>query len=176
MFDPLEETSTAIAWISFPSLPPNFFVEEAIFSLAAAVGKPLQVDLATKNQTRPSCARVKVEVDLLSEFPKRINVGLRRQSGKICEKWIKIKYDYVPKYCQSCKIQGHNEQQCYIIHPELYPKEGGESGGKKNKEEELHDGDAIQKKKSAEHNDNKDQEQFKAQRQKNGAGWRRKVK
>lgn len=54
--------------ISFPSLPPNIFREEVIFSLAAAVGKPLQVDMATKNKTRPSCARVKVEVDLLGEF------------------------------------------------------------------------------------------------------------
>ncbi|KAH0743368.1 hypothetical protein KY290_031361 [Solanum tuberosum] len=41
MFDPEEETSTAMAWISFPSLPPNFFVKEAVFSLAVAVGKPL---------------------------------------------------------------------------------------------------------------------------------------
>ncbi|KAK4726324.1 hypothetical protein R3W88_031241 [Solanum pinnatisectum] len=60
MFNPEEETSTTIAWISFPSLPPNFFGKEAVFSLAAVVGKPLQVDMATKNQTRPSCARVKV--------------------------------------------------------------------------------------------------------------------
>lgn len=65
MFDPKEETTTAVAWISFPSLPPNFFGKEAIFSLAKVVGKSLQVDMATKNQTRPSCARVKVEVDLL---------------------------------------------------------------------------------------------------------------
>lgn len=104
MFDPMKETSTPIAWISFPSLPPNFFVKEAIFSLAAAVGKPLQVDLAIKNQMRPSCARVKVEVDLLREFPKRINMRLRRHSGEICKKWIKIKYDYVPKYSKNRKI------------------------------------------------------------------------
>ncbi|XP_055823094.1 expansin-A26-like [Solanum dulcamara] len=74
----------AIGWISFPSLPPNFFGKESVFSLAAAVGKSLQVDLATRNQTRPSYARVKVE----SEFPKRINVGLRKQSGEICYKWL----------------------------------------------------------------------------------------
>ncbi|KAH0761354.1 hypothetical protein KY290_017427 [Solanum tuberosum] len=53
MFDPEEETTIAIAWISFPALPPNFFGRETIFSLAAAVGKPLQVDMATRNQTRP---------------------------------------------------------------------------------------------------------------------------
>ncbi|KAG5577076.1 hypothetical protein H5410_057210 [Solanum commersonii] len=75
-----EETSIAIAWISFPSLPPNFYGKEAIFSLTAVVGKPLQVDMATRNKTRPSCARVKVEVDLLGEFPRRINIGMRMKT------------------------------------------------------------------------------------------------
>lgn len=48
MFNPDEETSLAIVWISFPSLPPNSFGEDTIFSLAAAVGKPLHVDLVKK--------------------------------------------------------------------------------------------------------------------------------
>ncbi|XP_049399858.1 uncharacterized protein LOC125863933 [Solanum stenotomum] len=78
MFNPEEETTTAIAWISFPSLLPNFFGNETIFSLVAAVGKPLKVDMATRNQTRPSRARVKVEVDLMKEFSKRIKIGMRK--------------------------------------------------------------------------------------------------
>lgn len=61
----------AIAWISLPSLSPNFFGKDAVFSLAAIVGKPLQVDLEMKNQTRPSYARVKVEVDLLRNSPNK---------------------------------------------------------------------------------------------------------
>ncbi|XP_049394640.1 uncharacterized protein LOC125858913 [Solanum stenotomum] len=121
MFDPEEETSTTIAWISFPSLPPNFFGNETLFSMAAAVGKPLQVDMAMKNKTRPSCARVKVEVDLLSELPKRISIGMRQPNGNVQEKWIKIKYDYIPKYCTTCMIQGHDEKQCYVNHPDLHP-------------------------------------------------------
>ncbi|WMV42195.1 hypothetical protein MTR67_035580 [Solanum verrucosum] len=103
-----------------------------MFSLASAVGKPLQVDLATQNKTRPSCARVKVEVDLLGEFPKRINLGMRMKMGEVMEKWIRNNYDYVPKYCKFCKLQGHNEKECVIIHPELYPKE-------ENKKEETSD-------------------------------------
>ncbi|KAG5585127.1 hypothetical protein H5410_045561 [Solanum commersonii] len=133
MFDPEEETSIAIAWISFSTLPPNFFGKEAIFSLASAVGKPLQVDMATQNKTRPSCARVKVEVDLMGYFPIRINVGVRKKTGEVVEKWVAIKYDYVPKYCKTCKLQGHNEKECFIIHPELYPKEEKE----RDKKEEL---------------------------------------
>ncbi|KAM3199687.1 hypothetical protein P3L10_032047 [Capsicum annuum] len=126
MFNPEEETTYAVRWISFPSLPPNCFAKEAVFSLADAVGNPLQVDLATQNKTRSSCARVKLEVDLLGDFPKKINIEIRKKTGEVVEKWIHIKYDYVPKYCKECKLQGHNEKECYFIHPELYPKEDNE--------------------------------------------------
>lgn len=78
IFKPEEETSIAVAWIPFPSLPLNFFCEEALFSLVV-VGKPLQVNIAMKNKTRPSCARVKVVVDLLGEFPKRIKIGIKKE-------------------------------------------------------------------------------------------------
>lgn len=42
--------------------------------------------------------------------------------GEVVEKSVRIKYNYLPKYCKSCKIQGHDEEQCYVLHPELYPK------------------------------------------------------
>uniref|UniRef100_A0A0V0GMA7 Putative ovule protein n=1 Tax=Solanum chacoense TaxID=4108 RepID=A0A0V0GMA7_SOLCH len=71
--------------------------------------------MATKNQTRPSFARVKVEVDLLSDFPKRINIRVRKQSGvKI---WVQINYDHIPKYCANYRLQGHIEHECYALHP-----------------------------------------------------------
>lgn len=82
LFDPEKETTIVIAWISFPSLPSNCFGKEIIFALPEVMGKPLQVDTATRNKTRPSCARVKVEVNLLGEFPKRINIRVRNKSTK----------------------------------------------------------------------------------------------
>lgn len=54
----------------------KYFGEKVVFSLVAAVGKSVQVDMATKNQTRPSCTKVNVEVDLLGEFPKRIKIRI----------------------------------------------------------------------------------------------------
>ncbi|KAH0655674.1 hypothetical protein KY285_030556 [Solanum tuberosum] len=36
-----EETTQAMAWISFPDLWPTFFVKESLFSLASALGKPI---------------------------------------------------------------------------------------------------------------------------------------
>ncbi|KAH0693022.1 hypothetical protein KY285_020119 [Solanum tuberosum] len=68
-FKASEETTKATTWISFPDLSPTFFMKEVLFSLAFVVGKPLQLDLANINKTRPSCARVKVQVDLLAEKP-----------------------------------------------------------------------------------------------------------
>ncbi|KAF3680092.1 hypothetical protein FXO37_03507 [Capsicum annuum] len=117
LFDLNGETSIEVAWISFPTFPSNFFGKETVFSLAAAIEKPLQVDIATQKKIRPSCARVKVEVDLLGDFSKRINIGIRMKNGEVKEKCINIKNDYVPKYCKSCKLQGHKNKNAmfYIL-------------------------------------------------------------
>ncbi|KAG5600400.1 hypothetical protein H5410_031770 [Solanum commersonii] len=32
---------------------------------------------------------------------------------------IKIQYDSVPAYCKQCKLQGHAEDDCRVLHPEL---------------------------------------------------------
>ncbi|KAK6780139.1 hypothetical protein RDI58_022323 [Solanum bulbocastanum] len=58
-FNVEEETIQAMAWSSFSNLKPTSFVKEFIL-----VRKPLHLDLATINKTRPSCARVKELVDL----------------------------------------------------------------------------------------------------------------
>ncbi|XP_059302829.1 uncharacterized protein LOC132054888 [Lycium ferocissimum] len=122
-FSPEEETSIAIAWISFPTLAPNYFGESQLFSMASAVGKPLIIDLATKNKTRPSCAWVKVEVDLLKEHPERVAIqAVNKATGEIRTKWVKIQYDYVPKYCTECCLQGHDVEGCWKLHPELLPE------------------------------------------------------
>lgn len=112
-----------IAWISFPAVPLNFFGKEVVFSFATAVDNPLHVDLATQNKTRPSCAKVKVKINLLGEFPKRINVGMRMKTREVKEKGVNISYDYVPKYCKTFKLQDYNEKECFILHPKLYPKD-----------------------------------------------------
>uniref|UniRef100_A0A0V0GMZ7 Putative ovule protein n=1 Tax=Solanum chacoense TaxID=4108 RepID=A0A0V0GMZ7_SOLCH len=32
---------------------------------------------------------------------------------------VKIQYDMLPKYCMNCKVQGHAEDECRVLHPEL---------------------------------------------------------
>ncbi|KAM3361126.1 hypothetical protein P3S68_015980 [Capsicum galapagoense] len=71
-----KETTQAMAWILFPNLKPTYFVKESLFSLAAAVGKPIYLDMSTVNKTRPSCARVRVQVDLLADFPNYVEMEI----------------------------------------------------------------------------------------------------
>ncbi|KAH0709534.1 hypothetical protein KY284_010961 [Solanum tuberosum] len=81
--------------------------------------------MATSNKTRPSCARVKVEVFLLGQFPKRVNVGIKKKTCEIVSKWITIKYNYLPKYCRNCKLQGHNERSVlYYIRNYIQRRKG----------------------------------------------------
>ena len=74
MFKIEEETTQAMAWISFLDFKPTFFVRESIFSLASEVGKPLQLDMAKIKKTIPSCVGVKVQVDLLANLPKVVEM------------------------------------------------------------------------------------------------------
>lgn len=69
-FNPREETSMAVVWISFPGLPPNFFAKRSLLSIASVVGNVLVVDKSTQERTRPSAARVKVILDLMDKHPK----------------------------------------------------------------------------------------------------------
>ncbi|KAH0686003.1 hypothetical protein KY285_016544 [Solanum tuberosum] len=62
-FSPREETSIAMAWVSFPSLPCQYFARNALFSMASVVGQPLDVDRTTYDKTRPSTARGHREAD-----------------------------------------------------------------------------------------------------------------
>lgn len=49
----------------------SFFRERSGIFIRSYVDKPLQVDLTTKHRTRPSCARVKMDVDLLGDPPSK---------------------------------------------------------------------------------------------------------
>ncbi|KAH0678985.1 hypothetical protein KY284_020070 [Solanum tuberosum] len=91
------------------------FTREALFSLASAVGTHLQVDKATTSKSRPSAARVKVEVNLLSSLLDRVRMFFKDEKiGVVKEVLQKIIYDKLPSYYTTCKHQGHKEEECRL--------------------------------------------------------------
>ncbi|WMV44980.1 hypothetical protein MTR67_038365 [Solanum verrucosum] len=115
-FNPKEETSRAFVWISFPNLPPELFAKQSLLSIALVAGKPIAIDKATQYKSRPSTARVKVEIDLLANLPHRMRIQyVDQKTGKSVEQFQKFVYDNLPFYCNFCKHQGHNESDCRLL-------------------------------------------------------------
>lgn len=75
-FDPKAESSLMPIWVSFPELPLHLFDKRALFSIAALLGKPLRIDEPTADRTRPSVARVCIEIDLLQPLHDVVCIGL----------------------------------------------------------------------------------------------------
>ncbi|PHU04877.1 hypothetical protein BC332_25699 [Capsicum chinense] len=101
-------------------LLPTFFVKEVLFSLASSVDKLLHLDSATINKTRPSCARVKVQLDWLVEKPEFVHMEMEdsnSQENKIMK--VKIQYDELPSYCKRYKLQRHSKEYCRVLHLKL---------------------------------------------------------
>jgi len=64
--------------------------------------------MTTVNKTRPSCIRVKVQVDLLSAFPKFVELEVGNENTQISRvEQVKIQYDMQSKYYKECRLQDH---------------------------------------------------------------------
>lgn len=71
----------------------------------------MALDMETVNKTRPSYARVKVLIDLLADLPKKVRKDIENKVTRMVRiEWVKIQYDYIPKYYKECRLQGHNEE------------------------------------------------------------------
>lgn len=89
------ESSIVPIWVSFPHLLLFLFNKKFLFSLAHMIGTPLTFELTTAERTRPSCAKVCVQIDLLKKLPFRIGLEC---GDSILGCWQSIEYDNLPKY------------------------------------------------------------------------------
>lgn len=84
--------------------------------MASLIGRPLKVDAATQNLSRPSGARICVEVDLLKNLPNRLWIG---QGDSVF--WQPVVYENLPSYCPDCSRVGHPSGECLISSPNPQP-------------------------------------------------------
>ena len=95
-------------WVKFYNIPLEYWTNTCLSYIASAIGKPLHMDSLTENGTRLSFARICIEVDLSSKFPKaaRLNLGNDKCTT------IKIEYPWVPLNCSHCQVFGHKVSKC----------------------------------------------------------------
>lgn len=104
----------------FPRSTSKCLCQRGNFFIAIAEGKPLTVDMATRNQTRPSCAKIKIEVDLTDTLQQRMRIMKEDDvTGNIKFRWVKVQYDYMPKYRKdvdykviTSRVAGQYTQSC----------------------------------------------------------------
>ncbi|KAH0730979.1 hypothetical protein KY289_002167 [Solanum tuberosum] len=114
-FKPEEDLPIAPVWILLPKLPFHMHTWQYIKQIVSSVGTPLEMDQATKSRTRPSMAKVRVEIDLLKPQPESVYVGLIHENSPQTGFMQKLEYEGIPKYCKHCKKLGHVMANCRVL-------------------------------------------------------------
>ncbi|TYK26656.1 DUF4283 domain-containing protein [Cucumis melo var. makuwa] len=94
-------------WITLGKLPMELWTEAGLAVVAGAVGKPISLDLATKERRRLSYARVCVELEGGSNMPSEITVNLRGVEFN-----VSVNYEWKPRKCNLCGAFGHSSSKC----------------------------------------------------------------
>lgn len=92
-----------MVWVQFPCLRMEYYDENVLLALAAAVGKPIKVDTKTMEASRGKFARVCVEIALDQPV-----VGCFR----FRERWFNVEYEGLRLLCKKCGIFGHHARDC----------------------------------------------------------------
>jgi len=65
--------------------------------IVSSIGTPLAMDIATNGRTRPSIAKIGVEIDLLKSHPENVWVGLEYEASPLRGYYKKLEYKNKPK-------------------------------------------------------------------------------
>ncbi|KAA0059841.1 reverse transcriptase [Cucumis melo var. makuwa] len=94
-------------WIRLGKIPMELWTEAGLAVVASAVGKPISLDLTTKERRRLSYARVCVELEGGSNMPAQITVSLGGVDFN-----VSINYEWKPRKCNLCCAFGHSGSKC----------------------------------------------------------------
>ncbi|KAF8407304.1 hypothetical protein HHK36_006431 [Tetracentron sinense] len=107
LFQAGSEPTVVPIWISLLGLPINLFNPRDLKAIGNIVRRVLKVDGPTQTLSRPSVARLCVEIDVKKDKVERFWLGL----GTI-GRWQHIKYEKEPILCDKCHKIGHNKDDC----------------------------------------------------------------
>lgn len=110
-FKPDIDSPIVPVWVLLPILPFHLHTWNYVKQIVGPVGT-LSLDSATDYKTRPSMAKVRVEVDLTKTKLNSVWVDLDHESKPSKGYTQKLEYENVPKYYRHCKLLGHSIVEC----------------------------------------------------------------
>lgn len=111
-FKPDREFLHAPIWITLLDLPQYFYEQDVICRIVEPSGTPLTIDKATITKSRPTTAKICIEMDLSRAILSEIDVEIRNAKGDMEVFSQKVEYESIPSYCSHCKIKGHYNSAC----------------------------------------------------------------
>jgi hypothetical protein len=103
-FDPFEVSiDRTCVWICLPGLGMEYYDENVLMALGAAIGRPIKVDIRTIEAARGKFASICVEIDL--NLPVVGKIWFRH-------KWFHVEYEGLHLLCNRCGFYGHVSRNC----------------------------------------------------------------
>jgi hypothetical protein len=79
--------------------------------VASGIGKPFCANSVTEEQIRLGFARMLVEINIESDFPKKVEV-VGVDGNRVI---VGVEYPWIPVKCKKCKTFGHLAHTCTKI-------------------------------------------------------------
>ncbi|KAH0743958.1 hypothetical protein KY290_031951 [Solanum tuberosum] len=122
-FKPNSDHSLAPVWVNLPDLKWHLFEWDAICRILEQIGTPLLLDKATLTKTRPTIVKIRVEIDLTKPLIDEVILEITNRDGLTEMINQRIEYETILAFCSHCKMQGHRDENCRKLHPNLQTKE-----------------------------------------------------
>ncbi|GAU22700.1 hypothetical protein TSUD_138230 [Trifolium subterraneum] len=111
-FNPKMQHNTSVqVWVRIYGLGQEYWQKSILFTIASSLGTPICIDSVTAKpmheRTFGQFARVLVDIDLLQ--PLRYKLLVERKGFAF---FVELDYEHIPEFCSSCKIIGHNVDNC----------------------------------------------------------------
>lgn len=104
----VDRAPEVFVWIRFPKLPMKYWGRDSLSKLASQLGRPVEMDLVTKQKEQANFARVRVRM--------RIGISLQEQVTYLddADRVIiqPVEYEWKPVTCSKCLMFGHLETEC----------------------------------------------------------------
>nr|GMC61994.1 TMV resistance protein N-like [Ipomoea batatas] len=107
-----KDSPLSLVWVELPNLPLHLFDFESISRICAPFGRAIELDLATVRKSRPSVAKVRLEIDVTKPRLDRIWIEFVQGNGMVSGFWQRIEFLRIPVYCEVCGRFGHGSLIC----------------------------------------------------------------
>jgi len=88
---------------------------DALCRIVEPIGYPLTMDKATSTKSRPTTAKLRVELDLAKPRIREVAVEIRNAEGGLERFTQKVDYEDLPEFCSHCMTQGHTNDKCRVV-------------------------------------------------------------